>query len=164
MYWLVVESTCWINCSSETSHSLEPFCYLNDDGANSRCYIYVSTYALNGLSNNTDWYRIRLGINVTDNITELNIHSGLPDSKLEIFAYRPFNNITRLDLRSHYLIVSISLLIFLPNVKVYIWSMSVSTICHILYILIRSIWIWISIKCQHTRNRICKWISKLGIS
>ena len=116
MYWLVVESTCWLNCSSETSNSLEPFCYLNDDGASSRCSIYVSTFRLHGLSN-TDWYRIRLANNVTNNINSISIESGLPDSKLEITAFRPFNQITFLESSYNNLIVSASLLSFLPNLK-----------------------------------------------
>ena len=116
MYWLVVESTCWIDCPSETSNSLEPFCYLNDDGTSSECSIYVSTSELHGLSNITDWYRIKLANNVTDNINNLSIVSGLPDSKLEITAFRPFNQITFLESHSSP-IVSVPLLSFLPNLK-----------------------------------------------
>ena len=116
MYWLVVESTCWINCYSESSHSLEPFCYLNNDKIDNFCTIEVHPTELHGLSSH-DWHSIILIINVTEHVNYLDIRSYLPEFKLEITAFRPFNQITTLETRFNNHIVSTLLLLFLPNLK-----------------------------------------------
>ncbi|KAI6653434.1 Tyrosine-protein kinase Src42A [Oopsacas minuta] len=113
VYLIVVEAVCWINCPTESIGSLEPFCYLNDDGSSRRCWILVYTFELNGLTN--DWTKMKLVINVTDRINYIGIYSRLSDYQLEINAYRQFNNILSFVSRDNNHIVSLSLLASLPN-------------------------------------------------
>ncbi|KAI6653437.1 hypothetical protein LOD99_3656 [Oopsacas minuta] len=113
VYLIVVEAVCWINCPNESIGSLEPFCYLNDDGDATDCRIEVYTSELHGLTNN--WNRIKLVINVTDRINTIQIHSHLLYYQLEINAYRQFNNISTFKSFSNNHIVSLSLLTSLPN-------------------------------------------------
>ncbi|KAI6653439.1 Protein slit isoform X3 [Oopsacas minuta] len=114
VYLIVVEAVCSINCPNESIGSLEPFCYLNDDGGSRLCEIYVDTSELNGLTNR-NWTKIKLVINVTDRINTIEIRSDLSDYQLEINAYRQFNNISTFQSGYNNHIVSLSVLTSLPN-------------------------------------------------
>ena len=131
IYMFVVNATCWIDCYVESYRPLEPYCYLNDDGNHYYCNIGVTPSQLNGLTDN-NWNKVRLAINVTNTVTEINrIEFSFhyfdyfdrfgrdTDKRIEVNAFRVFSQLTKLDMQHWFrpILVTSSILLSVPNLK-----------------------------------------------